>query len=293
MSDTTLQKIKNVYDTIVNISTAAAHAGAESLSDKPFEEWPEAISKINEVPTDAAATADSVLENKQAWVNGSLITGTIPHITSLTSMLVEPGATETIESGYYSSPITIKGQTVDALNGGNALPAQILKDKSAYVKGELIIGTMPNNTVSTTVLKETNTFKDFNGYYPPGTRVLINTEEKTATLTDSVIKPSDGKVLTKVTIPVGTLTTDPSFSADIVFGENGTPLPSFLKGVTIRKVPTQELSITSADANKTITPPKKSGTDELQYTYSKVTVKGDFITDELLALADSINGISV
>lgn len=132
--------------------------------------------------SDANATASQILKDKTAYVNGVKITGTIPMITSgRGDEIVEVGSGDTayyaihhIPTGYYynDNPSTnnwapeatvlksklisyigltaakvMKNQTVAGIAGtatsdANATAANILKNKTAYVNGTKVTGTM-------------------------------------------------------------------------------------------------------------------------------------------------------
>ena len=103
----------------------------------------------------------------------------------------------------------------------------ILADKVAYVNGERIEGTMPNNAPERPTLDTTKTSYEIpEGYYAGGGRVDIVLETKNATPTKSVqnITPTAGKVLSKVTvnaIPDEYITTTDADAAgaDILYGK--------------------------------------------------------------------------
>ena len=112
----------------------------------------------------------------------------------------------TPDEGYYGlSDVTvaaIPAEYVDTTDG-TATAAQILTGRTAYVAGEKVTGTMPNNSPAATVLDtETASYKIPAGYHDGTGSVSLSLETKSATPTKAqqTIEPSDGKVLSAVTV---------------------------------------------------------------------------------------------
>ena len=131
--------------------------------------------------TDADAIADNILTGKTAYVNGSKVTGSMPNNVATTTLLTADGEntnTYTIPKGYHSGTGVVKVnmemkevtptksiQTVTASTGkmlgivtvnpipaayitttdADAVAANILINKTAYVNGSKVTGSMPNN----------------------------------------------------------------------------------------------------------------------------------------------------
>ena len=104
----------------------------------------------------------------------------------LTSVVVEPIPTQYVD-------------TSDA----TATAAQILDGATAYVDGELVEGTMPNNGAVTETLDSATTSYTVPAGYHSGTgKVSVSLETKSATPTKSpqTISPSTGKLLSSVSV---------------------------------------------------------------------------------------------
>jgi hypothetical protein len=115
------------------------------------------------------ATSTDILAGKTALVKGKLVTGSIPNNGALNQAL-KAGETFTIPSGYTTGG-TITAPTLESQTPGNATAAQILKDKTAWVNGSKITGSMPLKNGSSEAIKiGTNTNNVYfvfpYGYYP-------------------------------------------------------------------------------------------------------------------------------
>ncbi|MGM0462992.1 MAG: fibrobacter succinogenes major paralogous domain-containing protein, partial [Fibrobacterota bacterium] len=115
--------------------------------------------------TDSGASAGDILAGKKAWVNGEEVTGTVPAGKNVTG---NDGEIEiAIPDGLYSggnqtatavdgklisenirsgvSIFGVSGQpTVVETEGATAGPEDIMTEKTAWVDGEEVIGTMPD-----------------------------------------------------------------------------------------------------------------------------------------------------
>ena len=207
--------------------------GYFGLSDVTIAPIPDAYQDV----TSVTATAGDVLVGK-VYVNslGNVIAGTMLNNGAVSKTLDANTTAYTIPAGYHNGSgkvtITLEKKTITPTKAqqkvtptaGNVLSEvtidpipenyidtgdadaaaeNILDDKTAYVGGVKVQGTMPNNgAVSKTLDTTTKTYTVPEGYHNGTGKVSITTESKSATPTKSQqkITPSTGKVLSDVTI---------------------------------------------------------------------------------------------
>lgn len=207
--------------------------GFYGLSDVTIAPIPDAYQDVSSV----TAGAGDVLTGKIiVAADGTVITGTMTNNGAVAKTLDVTTITYTIPKGYHNGTGTVKialekktvtptkaAQTITPTSGkvlsevvvekipdeyiltddADAIAADILIDKSAYVDGEKVDGTMPNNGSVTKTLDTTTTSQPIAEGYHDGTgAVSIVTETKSATPTKSAqtISPSTGKVLSSVSV---------------------------------------------------------------------------------------------
>lgn len=208
-------------------------AGYYGLSDVTVAAIPQAYQDVSTV----TATAGDVLANKViVTADGSVTTGTMPNNGAVAQKLDGETTSYTVPAGYHDGKGTVsvtvetksatptkEEQTVTPTEGsllssvtvgaipaeyvdttdGTATAAQILTGRTAYVAGEKVTGTMPNNSPAATVLDaETASYTIPAGYHDGTGSVSLSLETKSATPTKAqqTIEPSDGKVLSAVTV---------------------------------------------------------------------------------------------
>ena len=208
-------------------------AGFFGLSDVTVAAIPAAYQDVSSV----TAVAGDVLANKIiVTADGSVTTGTMPNNGAVSQKLDTATTSYTVPAGYHSGTGTVsiatetksatpskEQQTVTPTEGSvlssvtvNAIPAeytdttdgtataaQILTGRTAYVAGEKVTGTMPNNSPAATVLDtETASYTIPAGYHDGTGSVSLSLETKSATPTKAqqTIEPSEGKVLSQVTV---------------------------------------------------------------------------------------------
>lgn len=207
--------------------------GFYGLSDVTIAPIPDAYQDVSSV----TAGAGDVLTGKIiVAADGTVITGTMTNNGAVAKTLDVTTITYTIPKGYHNGTGTVKialekktvtptkaAQTITPTSGkvlsevvvekipdeyiltddADAIASDILIDKSAYVDGEKVDGTMPNNGSVTKTLDTTTTSQPIAEGYHDGTgAVSIVTETKSATPTKSAqtISPSTGKVLSSVSV---------------------------------------------------------------------------------------------
>ena len=208
-------------------------AGYYGLSDVTVAAIPQAYQDVSTV----TATAGDVLANKViVTADGSVTTGTMPNNGAVSQKLDGETTSYTVPAGYHDGKGTVsvtvetksatptkEEQTVTPTEGsllssvtvgaipaeyvdttdGTATAAQILTGRTAYVAGEKVTGTMPNNSPAATVLDtETASYTIPAGYHDGTGSVSLSLETKSATPTKAqqTIEPSEGKVLSQVTV---------------------------------------------------------------------------------------------
>ena len=207
--------------------------GYYGLSDVTVEAIPAAYQDV----TSVTAVAGDVLANKIiVTADGTVTTGTMTNNGAVSKKLDTATTSYAVPAGYHNGKGTVsittetksatpskEQQTVTPTEGSvlssvtvQAIPeeyadtsdatataAQILTGQTAYVDGEKVTGTMPNNSPAATVLDtETSSYTIPAGYHDGTGSVSLSLETKSATPTKAqqTIEPSDGKVLSAVTV---------------------------------------------------------------------------------------------
>lgn len=208
-------------------------SGYYGLSDVTVQAIPEAYQDVSSV----TAIASDVLANKIiVGSDGSVITGTMPNNGAVSQKLDTDTTSYTVPAGYHDGKGTVsittetktatptkeqqvisptEGSVLSSVTVGaipdnfidttdaTATAAQILTGQTAYVDGEKVTGTMPNNSPASTVLDvETTSYTIPAGYHDGTGTVSIVTATQTVTPTTAqqVIEPEEGKVFSAVTV---------------------------------------------------------------------------------------------
>ena len=208
-------------------------AGYYGLSDVTVGAIPAAY---QDVSSTTAAAGDVLTGKVFVTSTGAVTTGTMANNGAVNKTLTAQEQSYTIPKGYHSgtgsvsispesktatptktqqtiSPTAgkvltsvvvepIPAQYVDT-SDATATAAQILDGATAYVDGELVEGTMPNNGAVTETLDTATTSYTVPAGYHSGTgKVSVSLETKSATPTKSpqTISPSTGKLLSSVSV---------------------------------------------------------------------------------------------
>ena len=103
------------------------------------------VENTKEYLKDTNATQNQVLSSKKFYssVYGQIMSGTMPDHSSDPVRTLLNGATFTIPEGYYSGRTSITVQTLHDATIANAVADNILINKTAWVNGVKVTGTMP------------------------------------------------------------------------------------------------------------------------------------------------------
>lgn len=193
-------------------------------------------SNFNDTSPVTAGAADVLANKVIVNADGETVAGTMTNNGAVSKTLDTTTTSYTVPKGYHSGAGTVKisletksatptssSQTIKPSTGkvlsqvtvaaipanyvdttdADAVAADILDGKFAYVDGEKVEGTMVNNgAVSKTLTPSATSYTVPAGYHDGTGKVSITIEEKSATPTKSAqtITPTSGKVLSKVTV---------------------------------------------------------------------------------------------
>lgn len=213
-----------------NITPDSGYYGLSDVTVNPIPEQYQDVSSVT-------AAAGDVLTGKMiVTADGTVTAGTMPNNGGVSKTLTASDPSYTVPKGYHSgtgkvivvpetktATPTKQQQSVTPTSGkvlssvtvepipdeyittddATATADQILMDETAYVGGEKVTGTMPNNgSVSKTLDTSTTSFGIAKGYHDGTGEVSIVVETKSATPTKSpqTITPTTGKVLSQVSV---------------------------------------------------------------------------------------------
>ncbi len=208
-------------------------SGYYGLSDVTIAPIPDAYQDV----TSVTAGAGDVLTGKIiVAADGTVLTGTMTNNGAASKTLDVTTISYTIPKGYHSGEgkvqLVLENKTVTPTKSvqditpaagkvlskvtvaaipdnfvdttdADAVAADILDDKTAYIGSVKVTGTMPNNgAVSKSLDGTTKSYTIPKGYHNGSGAVSITTETKSATPTKAAqtIVPSTGKVLTSVSV---------------------------------------------------------------------------------------------
>lgn len=208
-------------------------SGYYGLSSVTVNAIPDAYQNVSSV---TAAAGDVLTGKIFVAADGTVVTGSMTNNGAVTKTLDGTTVSYTIPKGYHSGAgkvsITLETKTVTPTKSAqditptsgkvlskvtvaaipdnyidtsdaDAVAANILDDKTAYVGGSKVTGTMPDNGTQTKTLNtSTTSYTIPKGYHSGSGKVSITLETKSATPTKSsqTITPTSGKVLSQVTV---------------------------------------------------------------------------------------------
>jgi len=133
--------------------------------------------------TSANAQAAYIYKDKTAWVNGSKITGTMVDRGAVSQSL-NPGGSYTIPVGYHNGSGKVSVSSLSANTSANAQAAYIYKDKTAWVNGSKITGTMVDRGAVSQSLAANGSYTIAVGYHNGSGKVTQSlTTQAAATIT--------------------------------------------------------------------------------------------------------------
>ena len=212
---------KEVTGTMPNIGsqTASINAGESVTITKGYHDGTGKVTGNSLASqTVGDATAANIFANKIAWVNGKQITGTMVDRAAV-SATVNAGASYTIPAGYHNGSGKVTGASLASQTSADAVAANILTGKTAWVSGVKITGTMTNNGAVTSTINAGGTYTIPAGYHSGTGKVTGATlaSQTSATATAAQILKSQTAWVngTKIT---GTMTNNGAVTATISAG---------------------------------------------------------------------------
>lgn len=195
------------------------------------------------------ALASNILNSKTAWVNGEKITGSMPNNGSVYKTL-KCGESFIIPTGYHNGNGSIYSETLESQTIADAIAEQILIDKTAWVNGNKITGSMADNGAVEVSLNCGETYIVPIGFHNGNGSISANSlasqtvaDAETGDLVESKTAWVNGVKITG-TIPKSNLAT-----VRINSGNDVTlPAGYYPDGITIYSLYTDRLDLTGTDA---------------------------------------------
>lgn len=113
-----------------------------------------------------SVTPDKVLDGTtyHGGANTATQVGTMPN-NGAVQATVKAGDTAVIPKGYHDGEGYVQGESLQTQTAGDAAAQFVLKDKSCWVNGNRVVGTMPNNGAWRTVIEAGKSVNVPQGYH--------------------------------------------------------------------------------------------------------------------------------
>ena len=151
--DITSPVTPGVYDiTLINgnsyINNQVVIKGDSKLAGGNIRSGSSIFGINGEFTADATAVAANILTGKTAGINGTMVTGTMPNIGSITKSL-NCGESYTIDGGFHDGTGKITAASLASQTRATAAAADILSGKTAWVNGSQVTGSIASLAAKT------------------------------------------------------------------------------------------------------------------------------------------------
>lgn len=188
-----------------------------------------------ESQTPGTATSAKILDGETAWVKGKQLIGSMPNKKAWSNTGVKAGAVVTIPEGYHNGSGKIKTDSLESQTPGTATAPRILTGETAWVEGEQITGTMPDQT-------NKDSLGGINSNYPnvaihKGTQPQFTQPTATGAERMFALRPDRGywNGDTYVAVPVQSKSVTPTTAQQVISADSG----KILEKVTVGAIPSQ------------------------------------------------------
>ena len=157
----------------------------------------------NIVDTSAGnATASQILSGKKAYVDGSLVTGSMTNNGAVAPAALNAGGSYTIPAGYHNGSGKVTTNSLASQTAGTASAGEILSGETAWVGGTKITGTMTNRGAVTQSLDAGGSYTIPAGYHNGSGKVTAAAIPDEYVDVSDITKDSDDLTVSGRTISV-------------------------------------------------------------------------------------------